>query len=416
MPGDSAMNILVLNAGSNSLKFEIVAAERRVAGGFPQPVLFDRSVIGGACDNVGKPGASFSIFAGKEIRHSEQVEIRDHGHAAELVFDWVERGDAREQGIRRLSDIHRIGHRVVHGADYFSGPARISAEVLRRIEELEDIAPLHNAAALQVIRAAQARADSGMPMFAVFDTAFHRTIPDEAVLYPLPLNVARRHNIRRYGFHGTSHKYMMIRYAQIRQRPINEITAITLHLEGGSSAAAIRGGKSVDTSMGFTPLEGLMMGTRCGDIDPAIVTYLMRKENFDSAGVENFLNKRCGLLGVSGTSADTRELREQLDDPRVNLALHMFCYRVRKCIGAYLAVLGGAEAIVFGGGIGENTAIVRERICEQLGWCGVVLDRKQNNETIDREGAITTPESSVQVWVIPTQEGLMIAREAADCE
>lgn len=206
----------------------------------------------------------------------------------------------------------------------------------------------------------------------------------------------------------------MIRYAQITGRPIAGLNLITLHLEGGSSATAIQNGKSVDTSMGFTPLEGLMMGTRSGDIDPAIVTYLMRKENMDSDGVEKFLNKECGLLGVSGLSADTRELQQHLSDSSVNLALNIFSYRVRKYIGAYLAVLGGAEAIVIGGGIGENTPVVRERIFEGFDWYGAVLDRQRNNDTIDREAPITTPESSLQVWVIPTQEGLMMAKDVVD--
>ncbi len=402
------MNILSLNAGSNSLKFEIVAAEPD--GDFGQ------SLLAGAYDDIGKPGSAFSLWEGKQIRHKEPIEIRDHGHATELLFDWIERGGARDHGIGGMASIKRIGHRVVHGADRFSGPARITVQVLDQLAELQDLAPLHNASALQVIRAARARAGSRLPMVAVFDTVFHQTIPDEAALYPLPLDLARRHRIRRYGFHGLSHRYMMLRYAQIAKRPLTEFNLITLHLEGGSSAAAIQRGKSIDTSMGFTPLEGLMMGTRSGDIDPAIVTYLMRKENLDSDRVENLLNKNSGLLGVSGVSADTRELVKRLSNQSVDLALNMFCYRVRKYIGAYLAALGGAEAIVFGGGIGENTPPVRERICESLAWCGAVLDRPRNNETIDCEGPITTLESRVQVWVIPTQEGLMLAREVANWE
>jgi acetate kinase len=208
----------------------------------------------------------------------------------------------------------------------------------------------------------------------------------------------------------------MLRYTQLVNRPVSALKLITLHLEGGSSAAAIQYGRSIDTSMGFTPLEGLMMGTRSGDIDPAIVTYLMRKEKLDGGAVEKLLNKQCGLLGVSGVSADTRELQRQLSNPRVNLAIDMFCYRVRKYIGAYLAALGGVDAIVFGGGIGENTPVVRERICEGMEWCGVKMDAQRNNEIIDCEGPITTPASSLPVWVIPTQEGLMMASDVANCE
>jgi acetate kinase len=279
------------------------------------------------------------------------------------------------------------------------------------VERLEDLAPLHNQSALKVIRAAQARVKDRIPMIGVFDTAFHRTIPEHAALYGLPLEFAQKHKIRRYGFHGTSHRYMMLRYAEVARKPASELNLITLHLEGGSSVTAIRRGQSVDTSMGFTPLEGLIMGTRSGDLDPAIVTYLMRKENWSGDEIDNFLNKNSGLLGISGISADTRKLRERLSEARVNLALDLFCYRVRKYIGAYLAALGGADAIVAGGGISENTVVVRERIFEHFGWCGAVLDRERNRETVDLEGSITTPESLLPIWIIPTEEGLMIAKE-----
>jgi acetate kinase len=407
------MNILTLNAGSNSLKFEIIATQPSATE--PENQLrFGSSLIAGACDDIGKEHSAFSLRKNKHKLRREEVQIRDHGRATELLFDWIEQAGAREHGIHNLADIERIGHRIVHGADLFSGPARITDELIRQIEGLEDLAPLHNVSALKVIRAVQARIRDRLPMIAVFDTVFHRTIPEQAALYPLPPDLAQKNKIRRYGFHGISHRYMMIRYAQITQRPVNEFNLITLHLEGGSSATAIQRGKSIDTSMGFTPLEGLMMGTRCGDIDPAIVTYLMRKENMDVARVETFLNKECGLLGVSGVSADTRQLREHLSDERVNLAINLFCYRVRKYIGAYLSVLGGAEAIVAGGGISENTPVIRERIFENFDWCGAVLDHQRNCDTVDHEGAITTPESSVQIWVIPTQEGLMMARDVAD--
>jgi acetate kinase len=251
-------------------------------------------------------------------------------------------------------------------------------------------------------------------MIAVFDTVFHQTIPESAALYPLPIEFAKRHGIRRYGFHGISHRYMMTRFAQLTNRPAEQLKLITLHLEGGSSLAAIRNGESIDTSMGFTPLEGLMMGTRTGDIDPAIVTYLMRKEGMDSEQVEKFLNKECGLLGVSGLSADTRVLQKHLSEKLVDLAISMFCYRVRKYVGAYLAVLEGADAIVVGGGIGENTPFVRERIFNGFDWLGAALDRKRNEETIDREGPITTDNSKIPIWIVPTQEGMMLAKDVAE--
>ena len=385
------MKILTLNAGSNSLKFEIISVQPHSG--------FGLSLLGGSYDNIGKEHSSFALLEKKQPHKEQEMEIRDHGHATELLFDWLEQGKAKDQGISGLDDVERIGHRVVHGADRFQSTVKVNEEVIRNIEELEDLAPLHNRSALKVMRAAGAKVGSRIPMYAVFDTVFHRTIPDEAALYALPPDVTQRHKIRRYGFHGISHRYMMLRYAQLADKPFDQLKLITLHLEGGSSAAAIAGGKSLDTSMGFTPLEGLMMGTRCGDLDPAIVTYLMRKEKLDMDGIENFLNKKCGLLGVSGLSADTRELQKHLGEPQVELALKMFSYRVRKYVGAYLAALGGADAIVVGGGIGENTAIIRQRIFEDFGWCGAILDAKRNEETIDREAPVTTPESKLPVWL-----------------
>lgn len=407
------MRVLTLNAGSNSLKFEIVEAETQT-GKPDEQASFGKTLTSGSYDDIGKEQAAFTLKNNEGNPKKQQVEIRDHGHATELLIDWIDRGEAKEQHVCNLNDLDRIGHRIVHGADFFAGPERITDKVVRQIEELEDLAPLHNASALKVVRAAQAKVGDRIPMIAVFDTVFHRTIPEHAALYALPLDVARRHKIRRYGFHGISHRYMMTRYAQIAGRALSDINVITFHLEGGSSAAAIQRGKSIDTSMGFTPLEGLMMGTRCGDLDPAIVPYLMRKENMDGKEVEKFLNKRCGLLGVSGVSADTRELRERLSDEAVDLAVNMFSYRVRKYVGAYLAALGGAEAILVGGGIGENTPVIRERIFQNFDWCGAVLDRNRNNETIDREGAITTTGSSLPIWVIPTKENLMMAKDVAD--
>ncbi|HEY3458311.1 MAG TPA: acetate/propionate family kinase [Bryobacteraceae bacterium] len=400
------MNILTLNAGSNSLKFEIVAAEPGDG--------FGASLLTGAYDNIGKEHSLFSLLENKKAFHTEAIEVHDYRHAAELLFDWIERGNAADRRIRNLRDLECIVHRVVHGGDGFDGPAQITEEVIHRIEALEEIAPLHNRSALDVIRAAQAKAPSDLPMIAVFDTVFHRSIPDEAAFYPIPIDLARRHKIRRYGFHGISHRYLMLRYSEIANRSVQHVDLVTLHLEGGSSATAIRRGQSIDTSMGFTPLEGLMMGTRSGDIDPALVAYLIRKENMDAKSVEEFLNKKCGLLAVSKVSADTRELEKRLSDKSVELAVSMFCYRVRKYVGAYLAALGGAEAIVVGGGIGENTPFMRERIFREFDWCGAILDSAQNRTIIDREGKITTPESPLPIWVIPTQEGLMMAKEAAD--
>jgi acetate kinase len=399
------MRVLALNAGSNSLKFNVVATG-------PDKGEFGDDLLSGAYDDIGREHSTFMLLDQKRIVHREQVTAPDHGKATELLLDWIDEGRAKPK-VNGLQDIERIGHRVVHGADRFDGPVEINDEVVRQIEQLEDLAPLHNASALRVIRAARARTGLQMPMIAVFDTTFHRSIPEEAALYPLPAGLAQRHRIRRYGFHGISHQYLMLRYAATTGRSASEANLVTLHLEGGSSAAAIRQGKSIDTSMGFTPLEGLMMGTRCGDIDPAIVTYLMRKENWAIAETDKFLNKKCGLLGLSGESADTRELITHLENRSAALALDVYSYRVRKYVGAYLAALGGADAIIFGGGIGENTPYVRERVCRGMEWCGAELDRKLNEETIDREGPISKAGSRIQIWVIPTREGLMVARETA---
>jgi acetate kinase len=404
------MRVLTLNAGSNSLKFEIVTVPDQNEAG---DIRWGTSVVAGSYDDVGKSSSVFNLLANKKVIHAEQTQIRDHEHAAALLFEWIERGAGRSHGISALTDIDRVAHRVVHGADCFTQAEPISAELVDQIAALDELAPLHNEPARKIIKAAQGRFASTVPMFAIFDTAFHRSIPDEAALYPLPLELARRHRIRRYGFHGISHHYLALRFAQLANRPLDELKLITLHLEGGSSAAAIRSGKSIDTSMGFTPLEGLMMGTRCGDIDPAIVTHLMRKENWTADEMDRFLNKECGLLGVSGLSSDTRELREHLSDHKVDLALRIFCYRVRKYIGAYMAALGGADAIIFGGGIGENTVIVRQRICAGLEWCGAIIDERRNVGVIDQEGRISAPSAATHIWVIPTQEGLMMAHYAS---
>lgn len=363
------MNVLVFNAGSNSLKFQVIAAER------------------GEPDRV----------RGKKLFSDVIEPVTDYGEAA-------------QEALRRL-DLHGVelvAHRVVHGAHKYDRAVVVDDGVIRTIEELEDLAPLHNIGALEAIRATR-----DMRAVAVFDTAFHRTIPDRARFYPIPWELTEKYDIQRYGFHGISHKYMMLRYAEITGTPVEQTNIVTLHLEGGSSAAAIQGGKALDTSMGFTPLEGLMMGTRSGDIDPALVAYLARKENIDAGQVEELLNKKSGLLGVSGESQDTRELVPRLEENRrVRLALEMFAYRVRKYIGAYVAALGNAEAVVFGGGISENTPEVRALICEGLQCLGLDFDPKRNLDIVDREGLISRDWARLRAHVIPTEEGLMIAHEA----
>lgn len=391
------MNILVFNPGSASLKFEIVAANSA------NNQMSRNHVLAGVVEPIGEKA---KLYSGRNHVFQQDLPVRDYGDAARNILEWIAE--------KRNLTFEAVGHRVVHGGDRYSGPVAIDDEVIHAIEQIEDLAPLHNRAALSVIRATREKLGDRIPAVAVFDNAFHRTIPDCACYYAIPWDLTVRYGIRRFGFHGISHQYLLLRYAELTGAPLDEVNIITLHLEGGSSAAAIRGGKSIDTSMGFTPLEGLMMGTRSGDLDPALVSFLARKENTDAGTIEDWLNKRSGLLGVSGCSQDTRILVQQpAEDTRSALALDMFAYRVRKYIGAYLAAMGGAEAIVFGGGIGENTPEVRRRICEGLDRLGIAFDAGRNAATVDREGPISRDDSTIRVMVIPTEEGLMIAREVS---
>jgi acetate kinase len=402
------MNILVLNAGSASLKFEVITIPE-----LPPAADKQCKLVSGTVEGIGKQ-ATFSLLENKETIHQEMISAANYDEATRHVLDWLDRWRLQNPATRH--QLHAVSHRIVHGGDHFTQPVVIDANVIAGIEELEDLAPLHNAPALECIRAARDALGNNMPMIAVFDTVFHRTIPPRADNYGLPWEIARRHHIRRYGFHGISHEYLAQQYARITNTPIENLNVVTLHLESGCSACAVRHGKSVDTSMGFTPLEGLMMGMRSGDIDPSIVGYLMRKEQVCVDKVEEWLNKESGLLGVSGRSHDTRELVRLIDtDERANLALEIFCYRIRKYIGAYLAALGSAQAIIFGGGIGENTPFVRARVLEEFDWFGLTLDPARNEQMINREGRITTDSSRLHAYVIPVEEGLLIADQTIKC-
>jgi acetate kinase len=402
------MNILVFNAGSASLKFEVIAT--------PEPPKVSdqqRKLVSGGVEGIGEE-ATFSLLENKQTIQKEKIDASDYGEATRHVLKWLDAG--RWQDASTTNRLEAAGHRIVHGGDRFTKPVVIDTDVIAGIEELEDLAPLHNAPALESIRTSRDVLGSDVPMIAVFDTVFHRTIPKRARMYALPWELARRNHIQRYGFHGISHEYLVRRYAQITNTPIEKVTVITLHLESGCSACAVRNGQSVDTSMGFTPLEGLMMGMRSGDIDPSIVGYLVRKERVSVEKVEEWLNKESGLLGISGRSLDTRELMRLIDtDDRARLSLEIFCYRIRKYIGAYLAALGGAQAIIFGGGIGEDTPFVRARVLEEFDWFGLTLDPTRNEQTINREGRITTDGSRLHAYVIPVEEGLLIADQTIQC-
>jgi acetate kinase len=293
---------------------------------------------------------------------------------------------------------------------------RIDSETIKQIGQLEELAPLHNAPAIRALRAVEAALGKDVPSVAVFDTTFHRTMPARAALYALPLPLMQRHGIRRYGFHGLAHRSMMQRYAELEHLPLSAVRLITIQLGGGCSVCAIDQGRSVDTSMGFTPLEGLMMGTRSGDLDPSLPAFLGSHEDMSAEAVERLLNSESGLLGVSGHSDDVRGLlkAEKDGDERSGLALEIFCYRVRKTIGAYLAILGGTAAVVFGGGIGEHQPPIRDRICEGFGWCGLRLDSTRNTAA-SGETLISTDDSRIAVYVIPSDEESIIIDDTAEC-
>ncbi|HEX5708966.1 MAG TPA: acetate kinase [Pyrinomonadaceae bacterium] len=405
------MNVLVLNSGSSSVKFQVIATDLERIGRNA-----DERLARGHIERIGGEAViGLEAEGGEHVRTAAQ--IRDTRAAVDYIIRWAGSGALR--GVRGVADIHAVGHRVVHGGERFRESVLIDEEVLRGIEDNIDLAPLHNPANVNAIRAARDALGAGVPQVAVFDTAFHQTMPEHAYLYALPYQLYRRHKVRRYGFHGTSHRYVAYRYRQMRGITRDETRVITLHLGNGCSAAAIRGGDSVDTSMGMTPLEGLVMGTRSGDVDAAILDFIASKEGSSINEVENLLNKQSGLLGVSGLTHDMRELLDEArehKDRRALLAIEIFCYRVKKYIGAYLAALNGADAVIFTGGIGENSPEIRGRVCRGLEWLGIVLDEERNTACVGgREGKITTEDSRLEACVIPTDEELMIARDTVRC-
>jgi acetate kinase len=403
------MNVLVLNCGSSTAKFQLIATDLdQIARDA------DEHLAGGVIERIGGEAIITFRARGGEARRST-APVRDVRAAVETIIRWVTSADSGIEEVKSVGDIHAVGHRVVHGGERFTQSVLIDEDVLRGIEDCIDLAPLHNPGNIRGIQAAREVFGPGLPQVAVFDTAFHQTLPPHAYLYALPYQWYRRYRVRRYGFHGTSHRYVAYRYRRLRGVERGQTNIITLHLGNGCSAAAIKGGDSLDTSMGMTPLEGLVMGTRSGDIDPAIIDFVGAKEGLSAQEVDSVLNKQSGLLGISGLTNDMRELLDESHesgDRRAGLAVEIFCYRVRKYVGAYLAAAGGADALVFTGGIGENSAEVRERVCEGLGWMGVELDRAANQATTARrEGLISREGSRLAVYVIPTDEELLIARD-----
>lgn len=403
------MNILVLNCGSSTIKFQLVATD---LARIEQDA--DKKLARGVIERIGGE-AVLTLQAEGQAPQRATALLHDIRAAVDYILRWACSEQAGISEIRSITDIQAVGHRVVHGGERFVSSVLINDEVLRGIEDCIDLAPLHNPSNIKGILAVRELLGAGLPQVAVFDTAFHQTLPEHAYLYALPYQLYRRHRVRRYGFHGTSHRYIAYRYRQLRKMPREEVNIITLHLGNGCSATAIKGGNSMDTSMGLTPLEGLMMGTRSGDVDPSLLDFIATKEGLSTREVESLLNKQSGLLGISGLTHDMRDLLDEAhtnQDRRARLAIQLFCYRVQKYIGAYLAAMNGTDALVFAGGIGENSAEIRAQICAGLSWLGIRLETERNAAMVGgREGVISTDDARLAVYVIPTDEELLIARD-----
>ena len=398
------MRALVFNPGSNSLKFEVidtVEGQRYASAGTKR--------VSAAIESFGKPDkqATLSVLEVRKTVHEEDVNVTDFTTATQFAVRWMQQHNDHGP---LLDAVDFIGVRVVHGGMHFQSAVRYDASVREKIESLEDLAPLHNKSSLAIVDAVGPLLP-GVPVAVTLDTAFHQTLPEIAWRYPIHRETADRHGIRKFGFHGVSHRYMLERYAELTGKPPGALSLVTLHLESGSSACAIQNGKSIDTSMGLTPLEGLMMGSRSGSIDPAIVEVLMRKEDVSAEAATELLNKKSGLLGIGG-DLDTRVLAKR-DDDAARLALAMFSYRVRLAVGAYLAALDDAEAVIFGAGIGEDSPEIRAAVCAGLRHAELVLDEAANDAATSGEARITTAASKLTAWAMPSEEGLQIAHECA---
>lgn len=391
------MIVLVINCGSSSLKYQLFNMNT------------EEVLAKGLVERIGLEGAllTHQPSGGEKVKISDNIS--DHQKAIELVLAALT--DANHGVVSDIKEIQAVGHRVVHGGEKFASSVVITEGVLKGIEEVSELAPLHNPPNIIGIKACQ-NLMPGVPQVAVFDTAFHQTMPSVSYLYGIPYELYEKYGIRRYGFHGTSHKYVAQRAAALMNKPLEALKLITCHLGNGASIAAINNGKSVATSMGFTPLEGLVMGTRSGDIDPAIVSFIMEKEGLTAEEVNELLNKKSGVLGLSGISSDFRDLEDAAaqGNERAQIALDAFVYDVKKYIGAYAAFLNGVDAIVFTAGLGENSAYIRERVCSNLDYLGVKVDSEANNiRGIEKD--VAASDSKVRVLVIPTNEELMIGRE-----
>ena len=387
------MKILVLNSGSSSIKFQIFDMQKIVP------------ICQGVIEQIGESRGHIKFVYGKEKEITKESVIKNHSVGIELLEELL----IDNKVLKSFDELRAVGHRVVHGGEYFSKPTLINDEVIKKIEKVSPLAPLHNPVNLIGIKAIS-KVNPSLIQVAIFDTAFHQSIPDFAYHYALPYEYYTNNQVRRYGFHGTSHHYVAKEAAKILQKDINECNLITLHLGNGASMAAVKNGKSVDTSMGLTPLEGLVMGTRCGDIDPAIIFYLSRNLNLSIDELDNILNKKSGLKGICGIN-DMREVEQKANsgDKKAKLALEIFCYRIKKYIGAYSVAVGKVDALVFTGGIGEHSSTVREKVCSNLyDTLGIKLDREAN---LKHNTIISQNDSRIKLFVIPTNEELEIAKQ-----
>ncbi|MGI6552225.1 MAG: acetate/propionate family kinase [Bacillota bacterium] len=391
------MKILVLNCGSSSVKYKLFDME--------QETVLAKGIV----ERIGLPGAVLKHQPSGKDQISREGSISDHSQAIAMVLDALM--DDEYGVIKDVKEIDAIGHRAIHGGSKFATSVLINEDIKETIRMYFSLAPLHNPPALKGMEACE-EVLPGIPQVAVFDTAFHQTMPPHAYLYSLPYELYEKYGIRKYGFHGISHKYLSLRAAELLGLPLEDLKMVTCHLGNGASITAIDGGKSVDTSMGLTPLEGLTMGTRCGDLDPAIVSFLVEKEHLSTEEVDTLLNKKSGVLGISGLSSDFRDLEKAAKEgnERAQLALDIFTYDVKKYIGAYAASLGGIDVLVFSAGLGENSPTMREAVCRGMEFLGLKLD-KEKNQVRGKEAVISTSDSPAKILVIPTNEELMIARD-----
>lgn len=406
------MNILVLNCGSSTVKFQVIQTDLELISKNAERCL--------ASGNLEKIGSEQALVTMKATGHEPTKAVQplaDHREAIDVILKWIVSPQAQIEGVAQLSDIDAVGHRVVHGGEDFAESVLVNDAVLEKIRECAVLAPLHNPANLKGIEACRDLLGAQVPQVVVFDTAFHSTLPPEVYIYGIPYEIYTKYKVRRYGFHGTSHRYIAGRFAELKGIKPEQVNIVCLHLGNGCSACAIKNGKSIDTSMGFTPLEGLLMGTRCGDVDASVVPFLCDKAGMTVKEVDTLMNKQSGLQGLAGMS-DMRDLEaaEASGDKQAAMAMKKFCLRVKKYVGSYIAEMGGCDAVVFTGGVGQNSDIVRRRVCEDLEYMGLEFDDEKNvNLSRGSAGRVSKDGSKIEVWALPTNEELMIARDTVHC-